>query len=112
MSHSNGNCVWRKKKQGFNSYMMQQIKRMINHLLKVCYFTVRNLVLLQCTDIPRGINLTPFWANLCLYDQEADFVFSVIKTDKPSAFKLTNASHFINDECNLYDSGEFDKSFH
>ena len=49
---------------------------------------------------------------LYLYDYEVEFICNPIKTDKPGAIKFSNASFFIDDECNLNDSGEFSKSFH
>ena len=101
-----------RKKRGFNSYTMQQIKIMINHIIKEWYFTVGNFVILQYVDIPMGIGPAPFSANLSLYECEADFISSLIKIDKPRAIKFKNASRFINDECNLHDYTEFSKSFH
>ena len=35
-----------------------------------------------------GIDPSPFWANLYLHDYEADFVSSLIKTDKLEASNL------------------------
>ena len=75
------NCVWTKKKHRFD----KQIRIMINQLF---YFTVSNLVLLQCTDILTAINPAPLWENLYLKVSEADFISCLIKTDKPRAIKL------------------------
>ena len=58
-----------------------------------------------------GIDPAPFWANLYLYYYEAQFITNLISEDKIRARKFVNASRFIDDECNLNDSGEFSKSF-
>ena len=58
---------------------MQKIKKVDNHFFKECYFTVGNLVLLQCICIPVGNDPAPFWANLYLYDYEDNFIFNLIK---------------------------------
>ena len=105
-------CVWAKKKRGFNSYANEQIQIMINYFIKECYFTVGNLKLLYCISIFMGIDPEPFWETLCLYDYEADFISSRIKTDKSRAIKFKNTSLLIDDECNSNDSGEFSTSFH
>ena len=55
-----------------------------------------------CISIYRSIYLSIY-----LYDYEADFIVSQIKTDKPRAIKFKNASHSIDNECILNDSGEF-----
>lgn len=77
-----------------------------------------DLLLLQCKDISMGIDPTPFWANLYLYDYGADFISNFlnwlkkIKTDRSTTIKFKNTPLFIRNECNLNDSGEFSKSFH
>ena len=58
-----------------------------------------------------GIDPAPFWANLYSYYYEAQFITNLISEDKIRARKFINASRFIDDECNLNDSGEFSKSF-
>ena len=73
---------------------------------------VGNLVPLQCIDIPVGIDPTPFWANLCLFDCEDCFISNLIKSDKPRAIKFKNTSRFNDDECNFIDSGKLSESFH
>ena len=62
---------------------------------------VGNLLLIQYIGIPLGTDPAPIWANLYLYDNKADFIFNLNKTDKPRAIKFKNASRFIDDECNL-----------
>ena len=42
---------------------------------------VDNLVILQCIDIPIGINPESFQANLYLFEYETDFISSLMKTD-------------------------------
>lgn len=62
---------------------------------------VGNLLLIQYIGIPLGTDPAPIWANLYLYDNKADFISNLNKTDKPRAIKFKNASRFIDDECNL-----------
>ena len=63
-----GNFVCTKEKHGFNSYMMQQVKIMINCLIKKRCFMFGKLVILHCIGNPMEIDPVPFWANLYLYD--------------------------------------------
>ena len=58
-----------------------------------------------------GIDPAPFWANLYLYHYENQFVTNLIRLDKIRARKFVYACRFIDDECNLNDSGEFSKSY-
>ena len=105
-------CFFTKKKHGKNSFTKQQIKSFTKHLITQTYFTIGNLLFRQCIGIPMGIDPAPFWANLYLYYYEAKYVTSLISTDKRKALKYKNATRFIDDECNLNDSGEFGHSYH
>ena len=73
---------------------------------------VGGLLLIQCKDIPMGIDPTPFWTDLSLYDYDADFISNLIKTHRPTAINFKNSTRYIHNECNLNDSGGFSKSFH
>ena len=59
-----------------------------------------------------GIDSPPFLGKYFLYDHEAHFISILTKSDKSRAIKFKNASRFIDEECNSYDSGESPKSFH
>ena len=106
------NCYFSKKKHGKNSYTKIQIKNFIEHLITQTYFTIGNLLFRQCIGIPMGIDPAPFWANLYLYHYEYNYITSLITSDKKQARNLKNATRFIDDECNLNDSGAFGKSHH
>ena len=58
-----------------------------------------------------GIDPAPFWANLHLYSYECAFITRLMKSDKGRAIKFRHSTRFIDDECNLNDSGEFGKSY-
>ena len=58
-----------------------------------------------------GIDPAPFWANLYVYHYENQFVTNLISDDKIRARRFLNACRFIDDECNLNDSGEFSRSY-
>ena len=103
---------WSKKKHGYNSFTRQQIKLLTAHLIKETYFQIGNLLFKQHIGIPMGIDPAPFWANLHLYAYECRFITNLMKTDKSRAIKFKNSTRFIDDQCNLNDSGEFGKSFH
>ena len=103
---------WSKKKKGKNSFTKQQIKLLVSHLIKETYFQIGNLLFKQCIGIPMGIDPAPFWANLHLYIYEYRFIKSLMRTDTKKAMKFRYSSRFIDDECNLNDSGEFGRSFH
>ena len=103
---------WTKKKHGKFSFTRAQIKLLTSHLIKETYFQIGNLLFKQCIGIPMGIDPAPFWANLHLYSYECAFITKLMKSDKGKAMKFRYATRFIDDECNLNDSGEFGKSFH
>ena len=103
---------WSKKRKGNDSFTKQQIKMLVSHLIKEAYFQIGNLLLKQYIGIPMGIDPAPFWANLYLYAYEYKFIKLLMSTDKQKAFKFRYATRFIDDECNLNDGGEFDRSFH
>ena len=59
-----------------------------------------------------GIDQEPFWTKLYLYGYEGDFISNLSKKNKSRAIRFKNISLFIDNKYNLYDSGEFSKSFH
>lgn len=67
----------------------------MNQLIKECYFTFGNLLLLQLIEISMQIGSAPFWSNLHLYDDETAFIFDLIKTDEPRVIKFNNSSSLI-----------------
>ena len=107
----NKECVWTKTKHGYNSFTKSNIKQMVSFLIKECYFTIGNLLFRQCVGIPMGIDPAPFWANLYLYKYESDFISDLIKNDKVKAYRYKHSVRFIDDECNLNDGGEFNRSY-
>ena len=84
---------------------------MVSFLIKDCYFTIGNLLFRQCVGIPMGIDPAPFLANLYLYKYESDFISDLIKNDKVRAYRYKHSVRFIDDECNLNDGGEFNRSY-
>ena len=100
-------CYWTKDKHGHNSFSRNKIKQLITHLIKQCHFQFANLVLRQIIGIPMGIDPAPFWANLYLYYYEEKHVTSLMKTDSFRARLYKYAARFIDDQCNLNDSGQF-----
>ena len=105
-------CYWTAKRKGHNSFTRNKIKFLVTHLIKECYFQFANLVLRQSIGIPMGIDPAPHWANLYLYSYEEAHVSSLMKTNPVAARKYKHASRFIDDECNLNDSGQFKSTFH
>jgi hypothetical protein len=89
-----------------------QLKALVKHLITRTYFVVGNLLIRQSIGIPMGIDPAPFWANLYLHYYEHKFITNLMRTDKRRARKFVNACRFIDDECNINDSGEFSRSYH
>ena len=98
---------WTKESHGSNSFTRSKIKFLVIFLIKECHFQFANLVLRQCIGIPMGIDPAPFWANLYLYYYEESHVSTLMKNDPISARRYKYASRFIDDQCNLNDSGQF-----
>ena len=61
----------------------------------------------QVIGIPMGIDPAPFWANIYLYYYEEKHVSSLMKNDPVRARRYKYATRFIDDQCNLNDSGQF-----
>ena len=57
-----------------------------------------------------GIDPAPFWANLYLYKHECDFMTELIHSDKAQGRKYHCAFRFIDDQCCINDSNDFEKS--
>ena len=103
----NNYSYWTKKSRGSNSFSRNKIKLLVTHLIKECYFKFSNLVLRQGIGIPMGIDPAPFWANLYLYYYEEKHVTTLMKDDSFRARLYKYAARFIDDQCNLNDSGQF-----
>ena len=111
ISFNKFSAFWTKKPHGKHAFSKNKLKAVVAHLITRCFCVVGNLLINQSIGIPMGIDPAPFWANLYLYHYEEKFVSNMITTDKYRARKFFNASRFIDDECNLNDSGEFSRSF-
>lgn len=103
---------WTQKSHGHNSFSRNKIKVLVTHLIKECYFQFSNIVLRQCIGIPMGIDPAPYWANLYLYSYEEKHVSTLMKDDPIRARRYKYAVRFIDDQCNLNDSGQFKNSHH
>jgi len=101
---------WTKKSHGLISFSKNKIKRLLTHLIKQCHFQFANLVLKQVIGIPMGIDPAPFWANLYLHYYEDKHVSTIMKTDAARARLYKYSTRFIDDQCNLNDSGQFKAS--
>ena len=101
---------WTKKSHGHNSFTQSKIKFLVTHLITECYFQFTNLVMRQGIGIPMGIDPAPHWANLYLYSYEETHVSTLMKQDPVAARRYKYAFRFIDDECNLNDSGQFKNS--
>ena len=86
------------------------LQKTVKHLTK-CYFEVTNLIVLQTSDIPMGIDPAPFMANLYLSEHEFDVMGKLIKEDIARAKTFHEIYRFIDDHWALNDGGEFQKSF-
>ena len=104
-------CFFTRNKRKGRSYTVAQVKMLVSHLISETYFTVGNINFRQSIGIPMGIDPAPFWANLYLYHYENIFINKLIRTDRYRGFKFRNCFRFIDDACNINDSGEFQRSY-
>ena len=102
---------WSNKNLG-KSYTKENIKELVTHLVRSCFFEFGNLTFVQKVGIPMGLDPAPFWANLYLYYYEKNHVTSLMSSDPQRARKFKYASRFIDDQGNLNDGGEFGRSCH
>jgi hypothetical protein len=105
---SNNKAYWCKlKPKGVPSFTKTSLKAVVEHLIRHSYFEIGSFILCQSIGIPMGIDPAPFWANLYLYFYENKFIKDLMKTNPTDARKFLHATRFIDDECNLNDSGAF-----
>ena len=65
----------------------------------------------QETDIPIGIDPTPYWANHFLYFFESQYAQQLISKGSPCSYKFHETSRFTDDLCTIDDHGEFSSSY-
>ena len=111
LGFSDKKVFWKRKPAKKQSMSRFQLKALVKHLITRTYFIVGNLIIRQSIGIPMGIDPAPFWANLYLYYYENEFITRLMQTDKKRARNFINACRFIDDECNINDSGEFARSY-
>ena len=108
-------CYFSRKKHGKTSFTKNQVKMLVEHLISEAFFMVGNVLCRQNIGIPMGIDPAPFWANLYLYHYENDFMMKLIKSndrvERYKGFKFKHCFRFIDDCCNVNDSGAFNDSY-
>ena len=95
-------CFWSVKNRQSKNYTQQKVNIVIIRPIKECHSTITSSVYSHsCVNWTRPF-LVWIWA------------WFHIRLDKPRdiASKNISFSLFIDDECNLHDTGEFSKSFH
>ena len=86
------------------------LKNAVKHLIENCFFTVANITLKQDIGIPRGIDLVPFWAYLCLYFYENQIMKELFSNNKIKSRHFHSTKRFINDFCTTNEGGEFGRT--
>ena len=110
---SSNKAFWCKQKpKGISSFTMTSLKAVVKHLITNSYFEIGRFMLIQSIGIPMGIDPAPFWANLYLYHYENLFMKNLMRNNTVDARKFLHATRFIDDECNLNDSGAFSNYHH
>ena len=89
---------WMKRKNDKKFFSKARLKSIVDHLIKITYFEVGNLLIRQSIKSPMGIDPAPFWANLYLYFYDDKFTVYLIANDKNRARKFLHATIFIEDE--------------
>ena len=82
----------------------------ISCFITKCYFTIGNLALKQETDIPVGIDLASYSANLCLYFFESKYVQQLISKGFQHVYKFRGTPRFSNELCAINDGGKWDNT--
>ena len=105
-----GHAYWCKNKpKSLVSFSRSSLKKAVKFLIENCYFTVGNVILRQAVGIPMGIDPSPFWANLFLYQYEQRYMTDLIKADKVKARHFHSTKRFIDDLCALNDGNQFER---
>ena len=73
------------------------LKRTVQFLTENSYFTVGNVLLLQTVDISMGINSSPLWAKLYLYNWEFKYITNLTRTNKLRGRRFHSSFRFIDD---------------
>ena len=94
-------CVWTKKKSGFNSYIMHQIKVLINHLIRVLFYGWQ----ISFSSVYRHHDWD--WPSTFLGKFVSAWLWGWFYSQL-KLIKLEPSNLWLDDKCN---SGEFSKAF-
>ena len=109
IAYIKSSAFWTNSTKYFDSFTKTSLKNALKQLILESCFTIGNTVLLQTIGISMGIDPAPFWANLYLYKHECDFMTELIHSDKARGRKYHGAFRFIDDQCCINDSNDFEK---
>ena len=87
--------------------LSQQYIYAVSLLIKKCYFTVGNNILIQEIGIPKGLDPAPFLANLFLYHFEAKYITSLVSARSKIQYNFHSIGRFIDDLCVIKDRNSF-----
>ena len=107
-----GCASWSSKKRRHHFVFTKSLlKETIKFLLHNCYFSIRNITMIQVIEIPMGSDPAPFFANLFLVYKEADWVKAQRKLGTISVRKINNCFRFIDDLLSLNDGSTSEKHY-
>ena len=106
-----GCASWSSKKRGPHFVFTKNLfKEAVKFLLRNCFLSIGNIIMIQVIGKPMGSDPVPFFANLLLAHKEADWVKAQLKFRTINVRKINNSFRFINDFLSLNDGGTLEKN--
>ena len=100
-------------KRGGHHFVLTKslLKEAIKFLLRNCFFSIGNIIMIHVIGIPVGYEPASCFANLFLAHKEADWIKAQRKLGIISVWKINNSFRFIDDLLSLNDGSTFEKHY-
>lgn len=101
--HNNVGLMKNNGKVNVNCYCLISLKQTVKYLLQNCFVKYGSQIFLQAIGFPVGSDLPPFFADLCLFHYESEWIVKMKNIDHHQArtfghvYRFIDVLNFIND---------------
>ena len=105
-----GCASWPSKKRGYHFVFTKSLlKEAIKFLLRNCFFSIGNIIMIQAIRTPMGSDPALFFEQLILVPKEADCAKAQHKLGTINVPKVNNSFRFVDDLLSLNDDSTFEE---
>ena len=105
-----GCASWPSKKRGYHFVFTKSLlKEAIKFLLRNCFFSIGNIIMIQAIRTPMGSDPALFFEQLILVPKEADCAKAQHKLGTINVRKVNNSFRFVDDLLSLNDDSTFEE---